>query len=169
MITAWLFWRLGESHMIIGRCLRKDRGGVSPLIATIVLVSVSIVMSISVAYWRLGLDSAFTRFEALEFTDAYVLKQDGVFEVKMEIKNMGTTSLTVDQVLLNGKPVEAYEDNGSRTVTITWASITLEPNQQTEGSIFLVAGIQWGSGMSVEVVIHTHAGEDYPKRVTLPQ
>jgi FlaG/FlaF family flagellin (archaellin) len=50
----------------------RDRRGVSPVIATIIIVSIAIVMSLAVAYWMLGLGGAFTRYEKLEFTSAYV-------------------------------------------------------------------------------------------------
>ncbi|MBS7653197.1 type IV pilin, partial [Candidatus Bathyarchaeota archaeon] len=50
----------------------RDRRGVSPVIATIIIVAIAIVMALAVAYWMLGLGGAFTRFEKLEFQSAYV-------------------------------------------------------------------------------------------------
>ncbi|MBS7638222.1 DUF4352 domain-containing protein, partial [Candidatus Bathyarchaeota archaeon] len=50
----------------------EDRRGVSPVIATIIIVAIAIVMSLAVAYWMLGLGGAFTRYEKLEFVSAYV-------------------------------------------------------------------------------------------------
>jgi flagellin-like protein len=53
----------------------RDRRGVSPVIATIIIVAIAIVMALAVAYWMLGLGGAFTRFEKLEFVSAYAEKE----------------------------------------------------------------------------------------------
>ena len=150
------------------RSFRRNTKAVSPVIATIIIVSVAIVMSIAVAYWMLGLGSSFTRFEKLEFSSAYVEDVSGNYFVHIKIKNTGSAALTIDSILLNGKPVDAYAVNGSDTVVVSWVSQTLEPGQQTDGTIQLTKGIKWTSGMSVEVTIHTTSGRDYPKVVVLP-
>ncbi len=142
---------------------RKNSEAISPVISTIIIVSVSTVMSIAVAYWLLGLGTSFTRFEKLEFTSAYVTDSDGSFEIVMRVKNTGTAALSLDQVFLNGKPVSAY--NG--TVTVLWSATTLEPGAQSDGTILLTKGSTWSSGMSVEVNIQTSAGREYPRMVNL--
>ena len=150
--------------MAIQKSFMKNKKAVSPVISTIIIVSVAIVMSIAVAYWMLGLGASFTRFEKLEFTSAYVTDSGANFVVSIKVKNTGTASLTIDQVLLNGKPADAY--NG--TVTISWDKTSLEPGASANGQITLVKGSVWNSGMSVEANIRSVAGRDYPKTVTLP-
>ena len=146
------------------RSFRKNSKAVSPVISTIIIVSVAIVMSIAVAYWMLGLGASFTKFEKLEFSSAYVTDSGGKYVVNINAKNTGTAALTLDQVFLNGKPLSAY--NG--TATVSWSATTLEPGAQTSGTVSLTKGSTWSSGMSVEVTIHTAAGRDYPKTVSLP-
>jgi FlaG/FlaF family flagellin (archaellin) len=142
---------------------RKNSKAISPVISTIIIVAVSIVMSIAAAYWMLGLGTAFTRFEKLEFTNAYAFKQDGKFEIRMTIRNTGTAALSIGQVFLNGKPVSVYNN----TASVNWTTTTLEPGQQTDGTISLTIGNIWSSGMTVEVSIQTAAGREYPRTVAL--
>ena len=160
------------------RSFRKDLKAVSPVIATIIIVSVAIVMSIAVAYWMLGMGTAFTRYEKLEFTSIwgyeYTDTEGKYYDIKIEIKNTGSATLTVDQVFLNGKPPEAYDvitgGKTKPTVQIEWKNTTLEPGQETTGTISLRKGFgaQWEPGMTVEVVLRTKSGGEYPKMVRLP-
>jgi len=151
--------------MAVKKSLRKNSKAVSPVISTIIIVSVAIVMSIAVAYWMLGLGTSFTRFEKLEFQSAYVVvESNGNFTIQIKIKNTGTAALSLDEVFLNGKPLSAY---GGAAVEYLTPS-TLEPGDSQEGKISLKANGEWNSGMSVEVTIRTAGGRDYPKTVVLP-
>ena len=141
------------------KSFKEDAKAVSPVISTIIIVSVAIVMSIAVAYWMLGLGSSFTRFEKLEIRSAYT---DGDFTVHLDVKNTGSAALTIDQVFLNGRPADSYNN-----VTVSWDSVNLEPGQDTTGTISL-SEEEWSSGMSIEVTIKTAAGREYPKTVVLP-
>ncbi len=160
------------------RSLKKNSKGVSPVISTIIIVSVAIVMSIAVAYWMLGIGASFTRFEKLEFTSPYTeMDPDGkYFTVFITVKNTGSASFSVEQVLLNGKPPEAYDVTIGKetvsTVTTNFTGVMLEPGQKTTGTISLRKGKVWGydwmSGMTIEITILTSSGREYPKMITLP-
>lgn len=158
--------------------LRKTFNGnlkaVSPVIATIIIVAIAITMSIAVAYWLLGLGASFTKFEKVEFTTAYVNtgtygNGTNYFQVVMDLKNTGTADATIDPslILYNGKPASAYAQVPVPSFTMT----TLQPGKSATGlkiDMQNVASGTWSSGMTVEVMIHTTAGKDYPKVITLP-
>ncbi|MEM2996984.1 MAG: archaellin/type IV pilin N-terminal domain-containing protein, partial [Candidatus Bathyarchaeia archaeon] len=129
-----------------------DRRGVSPVIATIIIVAVAIVMSLAVAYWMLGLGGAFTRYEKLEFQSAYVdigtnNTDTAVFNVTIRLKNTGSADATLDMILLNGKPYDSY--TGLNEVSIHNASdtslkkisdlndVTIEPGESFTLLIYL--------------------------------
>lgn len=148
-----------------------NRRGVSPVIATIIIVAIAIVMSIAVAYWMLGLGSAFTKYEKLEFTTAYATKDTvaGTFTVHMTVKNTGSATATIDvpSILYNGKPFDGYAVLPLPSASFT-PSVTMNPGEQATGTIVFTEGSEFVSGMTVEIMIHTVAGHDYPKVVMLP-
>ena len=170
------------------RNLRKNKKGISTVIATIIIVAITIVMAIAVAYWALGIGGSFTRFEKITFTSAWATANtDGTYTVNMILNNTGTAAATIStsNIMYNGKPGSAYslasgnaaDDapvvylNGGTTAV---AQVTLQPG----GSLGLAyitlpkaaAGKtpDWTSGMSVEVAIQTAAGNSYPKTINLP-
>ena len=145
------------------RCLRA----VSPVIATIIIVAIAIVMSIAVAYWMLGIGATFTRFEKLEFISGYAVANNNSFDVKIKLKNTGTADATVDLVFLNGIPYTDYSP--SVNITDGFINATLKPGDTLNATITLPKdGSSWRSGMSVEVMVQTVSGRQYPKTIVLP-
>ncbi|HJW65820.1 MAG TPA: archaellin/type IV pilin N-terminal domain-containing protein [Candidatus Bathyarchaeia archaeon] len=158
------------------KSFRRSIKAVSPVIATIIIVAIAIVMSIAVAYWLLGLGSSFTKYEKVEFTAAYVTGNEASgFIVHMDLKNTGSAAATIDPAYIqyNGKPGTAYALGDVPVITAFNGGVakTLEPGQSvTNAQITLPApgAGAWKSGMTVELLLHTSAGKDYPKVVTLP-
>jgi flagellin-like protein len=157
----------GERRMKNG--FKWNRKGVSPVIATIIIVAIAIVMSIAVAYWMLGLGAAFTKYEKLEFTTAYAIKTTTgtpFFTVYMIVKNTGSATATIDtpSILFNGKPASGY----ATTPTVWFNQTTLNPGEVARGNINMTESSEWIGGMTVEIMMHTVAGKDYPKVIMLP-
>ncbi len=144
----------------------EDRRGVSPVIATIIIVAIAIVMSLAVAYWMLGLGGAFTRYEKLEFQSAYVTV-DNNFTINIRLKNTGSADATIDLIFLNGKPSDA-EDYIGTVNTGSLINKTIKPGESYSDTITLTKGDTWRSGMTVEIMIQTVAGRQFPKSVILP-
>ncbi len=152
--------------------LRKTFNGnvkaVSPVIATIIIVAIAITMSIAVAYWLLGLGSSFTKYEKVEFVSAYADYDaaDEEFTVTLNLKNTGSAAATIDPatVFYNGKPAVAYGDDAPTGFT----AVTMNPGKTSNQVVSLPAGTTWSSGMTVEIMLQTSAGKQYPKVVVLP-
>jgi FlaG/FlaF family flagellin (archaellin) len=156
------------------KSFRRSIKAVSPVIATIIIVAIAITMSIAVAYWVLGLGSSFTKYEKVEFTSAYADYDAGTsyYNISMVLKNTGSAAATVDNstIFYNGKPADAPAYEGFAPVA-NFASFTMIPGNVTSGlTIDLKGGTDspWASGMTVEVMIQTAAGKQYPKVITLP-
>jgi flagellin-like protein len=151
------------------RPVRRDEKGVSPVIATIILVAVAIVMSIAVAYWALGLGGAFTRYEKLEIVAMYATTTDKNWTITAKLRNTGSTAATVNLILLNGKPISAYSANVTATPDPETNPVTIGPATEKQFIITINKDASgFGSGVTVEVTFHTAAGSDYPKVVVLP-
>jgi len=164
---------------------------ISPVIATVIIVSVAIAIAVAVAFWMTGITGLFTRYEKLEVISAYATKSkpSGIpdtinedFYVVLTIRNTGTTDTTIDEIFVNGKPLSTYtsstftysdESNtasASPTNTGTTSSIELSLHTGKYRVIVLCLDDEDGftSGQTVEVKIHTAAGNEYPKSVQLP-
>lgn len=148
---------------------------ISTIIAVIIIVSVSIVMAIAVAYWAMGIGNAFQKFEKVEFTSIYAdpptLDNPGNFTVNIVLKNTGSAAATINNIFLNGRPW----DKGYPGVTqINLVNQTLGVGASTTDSrIFLpidtpAQNPNWSHGNAVEVVIQTSAGRSYSNTVVLP-
>lgn len=161
----------GVSITLKKRSFWRNLKAVSPVISTIIIVAIAIVMSIAVAYWMLGIGGSFTRFEKLEFVSGYIGDvTDTEFNIIVTLKNTGSADATLDMVFLNAKPSNAYTGASVVTISANFTGLTLKPGDDTNEVITLTKGTgsDWKSGMSVEVMIQTAAGRQYPKTINLP-
>ncbi|MEM1547181.1 MAG: archaellin/type IV pilin N-terminal domain-containing protein [Candidatus Methanomethylicia archaeon] len=134
---------------------RLNRRGISPVIATIIIVAVAIAIAIAVAFWVVGIAGLFTRFEKLEITYIYVEND----QIKLRVRNTGSAAATIDQIFLNGIPAEqnsySYFEGDSLLTPGDEAVITIDVSE-------------YSSGTTVEVKLHTAAGQEYYKAVVIP-
>ena len=131
----------------------RKKSGISPVVATVILVAVAIVTAIAVAFWASGLVSVFTRFEKIEIQTAY---WDGE-AVVIIARNTGSSFAVVDMILVNGAPC------------IT-TSVTLSIGDSIDFSISdcdLAGSIVTG-GVTNEIALHTTSGKTYPVAVLIP-
>jgi hypothetical protein len=165
----------GEVKRLMKRKFRKNLKGISTIIATIIIVAISIVMAIAVAYWAMGIGGSFTRFEKLTFTSAWAETNSTGYFIHMVLNNTGTAAATIDPgaILYNGKPGSAYGTTGAPTAWLNGKNssvVTLNPGAGLGRALIeLPSGTSsWKSGMTVEVAIQTAAGNSYPKTVSVP-
>ncbi|MEM3479206.1 MAG: archaellin/type IV pilin N-terminal domain-containing protein [Candidatus Bathyarchaeia archaeon] len=161
----------------MSRSFRKSAKAVSPVIATIIIVAVAIVMSIAVAYWMLGLATTFTRYEKLEFVVAYAEKTTETvdsfsvaFNVTLQIKNTGSSDATIQMILLNGKLDGQACVNVTDTAYEALSNSSLNIPVKAGQTVLLYVGLPntYSSGQTVEIMVQSAAGNQYPKTVVLP-
>jgi flagellin-like protein len=155
---------------MINMRILKNRYAISPVIATIIIVAVTIAVAIAVAFWMGGLTGIFTRFEKLEITSAYADTTNGGWNINLTVKNTGTTTATIDNILINGKPYTTYGNTVTVEVNNTnlSSSVSIKAGESVPVVVKLSSNKEFSSGMSVEVRIHTAAGQEYPRTVVLP-
>lgn len=153
----------------------RIKKGVSPVIATVILVAVAITVAVAVAYWMSGISAQYTSFEKVEIQSAYATYDDTPLAEKwiitMDLKNTGSADATLISVFINDKPIDQtnilcpqidpdpaveaklpIESGTSVTVTIT---------------INDVAAVPYTSGTTLNIKLHSAAGMDYIKLVKL--
>jgi len=156
--------------------MRRSSSGISPVVATVILVAIAIVIAIAVAFWASGLVGIFTRFEKLEITAVYATPTGGAanqYDITIRAKNTGSSRATVDEIHLNGVPICGSSGaTGNTPPGITSVDTcptnlpdTLDPGEIGEYTVTVTAN---SPGISVEVAVHTASGKMYPYSVLLP-
>ena len=155
---------------------------ISPVIATVIIVSVAIAIAVAVAFWMTGITGLFTRYEKLEVISAYATgNESSGWTIVVIVKNTGTSDATIDEIFINGKPLSAYDSASTQAnPTGNEITITLGTNVLPSEGLSITTGSQWKisisvlssagftSGQIIEVKLHTAAGNEYPKSVQLP-
>jgi len=183
---------------------------ISPVIATVIIVAVTIAIAIAVALWMSGLVGSFTATENIQIISAYAERSPGTgdtnititdtpsgkvykvanyWNITLQVKNVGTTDATIDNIFINGKPYDSYtgkitaydvtDENNKKDVdnapgrilingTSSLSPISLKAGDSTTIIITIPDGLGFTSGQMVEVKLHTASGKEYPKQVTLP-
>jgi len=137
--------------------MNRSKSGISPVVATVILVAIAIVIAIAVAFWATGLVGVFTRFEKIEVTAAYYdLNQEGVVLV---VKNTGSADASIDDVYVNGRPssIAGFTLNFTAPLTLAVGS----------SETILVKG-NFVPGVTYELAVHTASGKSYPVAVLIP-
>jgi len=153
---------------------------ISPVIATVIIVAVTIAIAIAVALWMSGLVGSFTATENIQIISAYATGSTGNWTITLQVKNVGTTDATIDNIFINGIPV-------SNVGGVSWINVTTAGTSYTDytsssfGSISIplkagsnatliigIGGSNFSSGQMVEIKLHTASGKEYPKQITLP-
>jgi flagellin-like protein len=81
------------------RKIRKNAKALSPVVASIILIAVTVAVSIAVAAWMGALTVSFMGSSSLTITDVD-FSTDG--SIAIDVKNSGTNDVTIAQVKVNG-------------------------------------------------------------------
>jgi len=134
-----------------------SKKGISPVIATVIIVAVAIAVAISVAYWVTGIIPAFTRYEEIKVTNAYIENETIAY---LDVKNTGSADATIDNVFVNGRsPISPIQDQiflasgDNATITVLSANYDIEA---------------FRSGVIIDFNIKTAAGGSYPVSARAP-
>lgn len=154
--------------------LRK-RKGISPVIATVVLVAVTITVVIGVAYWLGGISSQYTSFEKVEIRDVNIVIDGTTWVITLNLKNSGTATATLTNAYINdaaataaeAKPTEGADSLTTNLATAIVGGLT---SGQDKDIIIWIGGTYGtlSSGTTVNIKVHSNAGMDYIKLITLP-
>ncbi|RJS85863.1 type IV pilin, partial [Candidatus Bathyarchaeota archaeon] len=104
----------------MSRNIAREKKGLSPVIATVILISVTIVVAVSVAYWMGSIASGYTTFEQIELPTSYARWDgnktftNGGWNITIELKNTGSADATIDNIFLNGIPLSGYSSSSIR-------------------------------------------------------
>jgi len=163
-----------------------DRRGISPVIATVILVAVAITVAVAVAYWMSGIAGQYTSFEKMEIRAHYSkytddLSGDGVttddpgWKEYIELKNSGSKDGTIINVFLNNIPLSEYtvvpvpdlfvsdDSGGPPGETLSAISIPVPKGADVMLILWLPEDTEGcSSGTTIDIKIATAAGNKFP-------
>ena len=128
----------------------RKKSGISPVVATVILVAVAIVTAIAVAFWASGLVGVFTRFEKLEIVSAIMEDQD-TFRVR--IRNTGSADSALIQVVVQGRTIGQVP--AGQGVLMVGQTLDCRVNVENTPP----------PGITVELAFHSAGGKVYPTAV----
>jgi len=138
--------------------MKRSSSGISPVVATVILVAIAIVIAIAVAFWASGLVGVFTRFEKIEVTAVYWENDHFV----LVVKNTGSAAATIDGIYVNGIPL------GTDKWNVSAGSTYLTPGATATLTVASPATGSFTSGVTYEIAVHTASGKLYPVSAMRP-
>ncbi|MGD0329781.1 MAG: archaellin/type IV pilin N-terminal domain-containing protein [Nitrososphaeria archaeon] len=137
--------------------------GISPVIATVILIAVAVAIAIAVAFWASGLVGSFTRFEKMDIINYYATRNSGDYIFTINMENAGPSEIVIQDIFVNGEPLNSFWSaatvNGS-----SFSSISINPGQKCEILVMFPDnnGVRaFSSGQTVEISVQTSSGVHY--------
>jgi len=165
------------------RKMLKCGKALSPVIATVILVAVTIVVAVSVAFWMGSIAGTYTSFEQVQITSAPVYKDSAgsYWNVTINLRNTGSADATIDNVLVNGKPFNSYNAAGDNNIgvynetghTFDYSDVDVSVKAGSSKTIIIkisagtYGDVTFAAGNTIDIKLHSAAGKEYPQIVTL--
>jgi flagellin-like protein len=132
------------------RKIRKDTKALSPVVASIILIAVTVAVSIAVAAWMGALSIGFMETEQMQVTQCQFTGTND--SITLTVRNTGTTDVTINSATVNGADASPA------------APVTVPANGQ--GTVVLPAG--WASGNSYSIRLLSSKGNYFPYNAVAP-
>ncbi len=129
--------------------LLKNKKALSPVVAAIILIAVTVAVSIAVAAWMGALTFTFMGTEELKITNVEFLSED---HVNITLQNTGTSPITINEIHISGSS------------NLLGSPITLPANTQQEVQVTYT----WQNGYNYEVKVVTSKGNQFYYTATAP-
>jgi flagellin-like protein len=128
---------------------RRSRKALSPVVASIILIAVTVAVSIAVAAWMGALTVGFMgsssiNINAVEFAGVTNTTSNTIV---LTLKNTGTKAVTISQVKVN---------NVAATTTPT--TLSMDPGEE-DVTLTIAAGIQWVAGNAYKIDLYDSSGQ----------
>ncbi|MEB2836244.1 MAG: DUF4352 domain-containing protein [Desulfurococcales archaeon] len=129
----------------------RSRKGISPVIATVIIVAVAIAISIAVAGWLMGLWRGFGAVEQLTvMPDSSLIVSNGTSTLVLHIKNTGSKAAVIEKVVVSGLGTFTYSGGDSTTI-----------NQGADSTLTYTAAVAAVPGTQYLVQVYTSSGAVY--------
>ena len=126
---------------------RRSKKALSPVVASIILIAVTVAVSIAVAAWMGALTFQFTAVEELQMPPSTEVSYTST-SISLTVKNTGTSPVTIVAVRVNGAdPSGATVDSAD----LADGGATIQPAEDADVLITL-ASVSAGTKYRIELV-----------------
>jgi hypothetical protein len=151
----------------------RGRKADSTVIASVILVTVTIVLAFVAAYWIRGVTDHYARFEKVEMQSGVCTWDSNAtcWKITLRLKNAGTAQATLTGAFINDEEIAAYDQDsviaGSTSANMT-KSTPLGSGASVTINIYIDQGYaSLSSRTVVNVMIHCAGGAEYIKPIEL--
>ena len=142
----------------------NPRRAISPILATVIIIAVTLVIAIGVIGWIMGIWGTFGSTESLQlYPDSYI--DAGKKVLVLHVKNTGTAASTIQKIeivgiesISSGTTVTTSPVGGTSGTTVL-GSFTIGPGVDMYINVSLTGS--YTSGTSYQVKVYTAAGNVY--------
>ncbi len=132
----------------------KRKSGISPVIATIILIAITIVIAVAVAGWVFGLFGSYTRGPAVTINAASSSCTSSNSECYILVQNSGGVTVNVNVASIDGNSAAAIVGGsvtiaGGQSATVSLTGVTLVSGE----TVSIVLGLSSGSTISTTIVV----------------
>jgi len=133
----------------------RNKKALSPVVASIILIAVTVAVSIAVAAWMGALTFNFMATEQLKITNVQ-FTQGNNQSIVVTMQNTVTTPVTINEIHVNNGVICAFTNN----------PLTLPANAQNSTTVTYVA--QWANGAQYEIEMRSTKGNQFTYSATAP-
>jgi len=131
----------------------KSKKALSPVVASIILIAVTVAVSLAVAIWMGSLTTGQMQTESLHIIQVVFPDES---KVKVILRNTGSSPITVNEIYIAGG-----EDS---TTNLLGTPVTIPANDQKEVEL----SYSWNQGFTYQIRVVTAKGNQYFYTVTAP-
>ncbi len=124
----------------------KSKKALSPVVASIILIAVTVAVSIAVAAWMGALTFTFMATEQIQITNMEFITGTNI--IRVTVNNTGTSSVTIN---------EAWVNNVKKTTTSPTLPTTVAANLGVRLNITSI----WAAGSNYQVKLVTSKGNQF--------
>ncbi|MEM2209830.1 MAG: hypothetical protein QXF09_05040 [Nitrososphaerota archaeon] len=152
--------------------MNKNNKGISIIKATIILISICLIITIAFITWSSGIIGKFMVNEKIEIIDVWSSRSfDNYFFIAIDFKNVGNTIVRVCDVYINGKPFKEFAPETTVFLGNVRTGAELDPlNEETfidvrpgeHGGIGIgIPPYAASAGQKMHITIYTLDGGEY--------
>ena len=125
------------------RRLLKNRKALSPVVAAIILIAVTVAVSIAVAAWMGALTVGFMQTEELSFINYGWDTSAPTTYIAIKVKNTGSTDLTLTEVRINDQTAWVDGEDELTNTLAAGGSVTLNITRNLAGDSAYTSGVKY--------------------------
>jgi hypothetical protein len=151
----------------------RGRRAVSPVIATVIIIAVGIAVSVTMAYWEVGIASSYVKLEKVEIQSSICTwnSTGNYWKIELSMKNKGPSPSALMETCVNNAEAQNYGIDAAvagETSTNMTSTTAILSGASLIVNVYISQGYgSLSSGTSVNVKLHSTSGYDYMAMDTL--